>query len=65
MITITFKEDIKLSNNVYNNFSSFIEDFVKNNYSNSNIENEYEVAWGMKKNWLPESFIKNFLKSYE
>ncbi len=65
MTTVTFKQDIKLSSFTFNDFSSFIEDFVKNNYPDSNIENEYEVAWNMKKTWLPESFIKNFVKSYE
>jgi hypothetical protein len=38
---------------------------VKSNYPDSNIDNEYEVASSMKKNWLPDTFIKNFVKSYE
>lgn len=65
MTTVTFKQDIKLSSNVYNDFVAFVEDFVKNNYPDSNIKNEYEVASCMKKKWLPETFIKNFIKSYE
>lgn len=65
MTTITFKQNIKLSNNIYIDFTSFIEDFIKNNYPNSNIENEYSVASDMKKSWLPENFIKNFVNSYE
>lgn len=65
MITITINQDIKLSNNTYNDISSFIDDFVINNFPNSNIENEYEVASNMKKSSLPDWFIKNFIKSYE
>gem|GEM_PF-6572585 len=44
MTTVTFKEDIKLSSGTFNDVASFIEDFVKNNYPDSDIENEYEVA---------------------
>ena len=65
MVTVNFKEDIKLSSNNYENVSSFIEDFIENNYWDSNITNEYSVAADMKKNELPDSFIKNFIKSYE
>ena len=65
MITVNFKEDIKLTSNNYENVSSFIEDFIENNYWDSNITNEYSVAADMKKNELPDSFIKNFIKSYE
>jgi len=66
MTTITIKENIKLSNNwIYDNFSSFAEDFVKSNYENSNINNEYDIASDMKKSWLPDTFIKNFIKSYD
>lgn len=65
MTTVTFKKDIKLSNNIFNDITSFIEDFVKNNYPDSNISNEYKVASDMKEKWLPENFIKNFIKSYE
>ncbi|MFA5917031.1 MAG: hypothetical protein WC850_02215 [Candidatus Gracilibacteria bacterium] len=65
MTTITFKKDIKLSNTEYSDFSSFVQDFVNNNYQDSGIENEYEIASNMKKKGLPDSFIKNFVKSYE
>lgn len=65
MTTITIKQDIKLSSNTYKDINSFIDDFVKNNFQDSNIKNEYEIASNMKKNELPESFIKNFIKSYE
>lgn len=65
MTTVTFKHDIKLSKDKFNDFSSFVDDYVKSNYHDSNIENEYEVASTMKKNWLPDTFIKNFVKSYE
>jgi hypothetical protein len=49
MTTITFKKDIKLSNTEYSDFSSFVQDFVNNNYQDSGIENEYEIASNMKK----------------
>lgn len=64
MTTITFKQDIKLSKNNFTDFSAFVQDFVDNNYPDSNIDNDYEVASSMKKNWLPDTFIKNFVKSY-
>jgi hypothetical protein len=50
MTTINIKDNIKLSKNNFDDFSSFIEDFSKNNYPNSNIDNEYEIASDMKKN---------------
>lgn len=65
MTTITFKQEVKLSKNKFIDFSSFVEDYVKSNYPDSNIDNEYEVASNMKKTWLPNTFIKNFIKSYE
>ena len=65
MVTVNFKEDIKLTSNNYDTFYSFINDFVENNYEDSNIENEYKVASDMKNAELPESFISNFVKSYE
>ena len=65
MTTINIKDNIKLSKNNFDSFTSFIEDFSKNNFPNSNIDNEYEIASDMKKNWLPDTFIKNFVKSYE
>jgi len=65
MTTIAFKENYTFTNNTFNDFSSFIEDFVKNNYEDSNIKNEYLVASNMQNAWLPDSFIKNFVKSYE
>lgn len=65
MTTITIKQDIKLSSNTYKDINSFIDDFVKNNFQDSNIKNEYEIASNMKENELPESFIKNFIKSYD
>lgn len=66
MTTITIKENIKLSNNwIYDNLESFFEDFVKNNYTDSNINSEYEIAYNMQNAWLPDTFIKNFVKSYE
>ncbi len=65
MTTITIKQNIKLSNNIYNDVASFMDDFVVNNYPDSNIENEYEIASNMKNKWLPDTFIKNFIKSYE
>ncbi|NDK07793.1 hypothetical protein EOM39_00935 [Candidatus Gracilibacteria bacterium] len=64
MTTITFKQDIKLSKNNFTDFSAFVQDFVDNNYPDSNIDNDYEVASSMKKNGLPDTFIKNFVKSY-
>ena len=65
MTTITFDEDIKISSNKFKDFSSFIDDFSKNNHQNSNINNEYAVASDMKNSELPDSFIKNFIKSYD
>jgi hypothetical protein len=64
MTTITI-DNIKLSNNKFSDFSALVEDFVSSNYTDSNIQNEYEVASDMKNSSLPESFIKNFIKSYE
>jgi hypothetical protein len=65
MTTITFEEDIKISTNKFRNFSSFIEDFARNNFPDSNIDDEYEVASKMKNSGLPDTFIKNYVKSYE
>jgi hypothetical protein len=50
MTTVTFKQNIKLSKDKFNDFSSFVQDYVKSNYPDSNIDNEYEVASSMKKN---------------
>ena len=65
MTLVKFKENIKLTNTEFENFSDFIENFVQNNFPDSNIDNEYLVASNMKNAWLPDSFIKNFVKSYE
>ena len=65
MKTISFKEDLKLSKDNFINFSSLVEDFVENNFPDSNIKNEYSVAAKMKNNDIPDTFIKNFIKSYE
>ena len=65
MKTISFTEDIKLSKDNFINFSSLVEDFVENNFPDSNIQNEYSVASEMKNSDIPDSFIKNFIKSYE
>lgn len=65
MVTITINENIKLSSNNYYDISSFMDDYVSNNFSDSNIKNEYQVASDMKNISIPDTFIKNFLKSYE
>jgi len=65
MTTITFDDDIKTSTKKFKNFQSFANDFVKNNYPESNISNEYDIASKMKDSWLPNTFIKNFVKSYD
>lgn len=65
MVTITIDQNIKLSSNNYYDISSFMDDYVSNNFSDSNIQNEYQVASDMKNISIPDTFIKNFLKSYE
>jgi uncharacterized protein YkvS len=49
MTIVTFKQDIKLSKDKFNDFSLFVQDYVKSNYPDSNIDNKYEVASSIKK----------------
>jgi len=64
-MTITIKDNIKLSKTNFLNISSFMKDFIKNNFPDSNIKNEYQTAVDMDNVWLPKEFIKNFVKSYD
>jgi len=59
MKIITHEEDVKISSNWCKNSL-----FLQHNYPDSNINDKYEIANDMKKEWLANSFIKNFLKSY-
>ena len=61
-INILYLED---DENLLKHTSDILEDFVANNYPDSNINNQYEVASNMKDAELPDNFIKNFIKSYD
>lgn len=64
MTTINFQQDLNISETNFKDVSGFMSLFINENYPDSNIENEYQVASDMKWEGLPESFVKNFVKSY-
>jgi len=65
MKTITFNEDIKISQSNFKNIWDFMKNFIENNFPDSGVENEYKTALDMDNAWLPKEFIKNFVKSYD